>query len=187
MIVDDPQPVKPKARTKRWVLASVAVIFLVGVACAGWWLFQRKQAADEASKSPSSSAISHVCGSSLIREANAPLANSDQVALSAVDTIKGLKNYTHDPNCLYIVLQYDLAAGDAAASRSDLDAYTRLYDPVVGLSDAFDVSIISVDELRQNVAFLEKNDKSQAADEQLNDKSTAAGSEAADNYHKEHQ
>lgn len=162
-----------------------AVLILMGVAI--WAMFYRPDASDNNKDDSGNVAASSICSKSVITEANVPLANSDQVALTpVVDKIKKLKGFDTDPNCLYVVLQYDLATGDAAASRNDLNKYEKVYDPVVGLSDAFTVSIIPLEALRENVAFLEQSAKDGEQNEQLNDKSAVDGSEAADKFYREH-
>jgi hypothetical protein len=98
-----------------------------------------------------------------------------------VDKVSALKDYDRDPNCLYIVLQYSIAAGDAVASSKYMSEFDQVYDPVAGFSDAFTASVMPATALRKNVAFLVQN----AKQDQDND-STAKGSDAADNFHQEH-
>lgn len=128
-------------------------------------------------------AAQSVCSTDIISQANAPLANSDQFGLGqVVSTITGLKNYDHDPNCLYIVLVYTIATGDPTASQSYLNKYTQVYDPDIGLSKAFTAQLIPLDTLKGDVAFLIQN--AQSATTQKKDSSNlATGSDAADKFY----
>jgi hypothetical protein len=190
---DNPQPQSSNSgvkssHKKRWILVGgvLAILILVGVA--SWWLLHRANTVNEANPSLSQKvAVAHVCSPELVAEANAPLAASDQTALGiVVDKVTALKDYDRDPNCLYIVLQYSLAAGDATASSKYMSDFDRVYDPVVGFSDAFTGSVIPATALRKSVAFLVQNAKQDEASAKLGDDSTAAGSDAADKFQQEH-
>lgn len=165
-------------------MTVIVAVFVAGAAA--WWLMQKKST-DEQTNAGGHIAASKICSDELIGEANAPLANSDQVALGAVvDKITPLKNFDHDPNCLYITLQYSLASGNAAQSSDYYNKLARVYDSVTGYSHAFTVNLASLSSLKESVDFIVQNSKDNAAAAKQGDESTAAGSDAADKFYKEH-
>jgi hypothetical protein len=170
---------------KRSLLVSGAIIAVVVISMSAWWLFQKTNTVGP--KSAGTVAISHVCTPEIIKDASVSLAATDQVALApVVDKISALKDFDHDPNCLYVVLQYDLVSGNAMASSDAMSKLDRVYNPVVGFSNAFTVTTIPVSDLRKNVAFLVQNAKQDKENAKLGDESTAAGSDAADKFQQEH-
>jgi len=135
----------------------------------------------------SSNATKSVCSAELIGEANGPLNTSDQTALGpVVDKIMALKGFENDPNCMYVVLLYNIVAGDSSASSKYLAVYEKVFDPALGLSDSFTAPILSIETLRNNVAFLARSSKESEASSQLGDESLSKGSDAADKYYREH-
>jgi hypothetical protein len=128
-----------------------------------------------------------ICSDDIIREASGPIGSSDQEALGAVvDKITALADYDRDPNCLYIALQFSIAAGDAVTSSTYLSKLEQVYNSAVGFSGAFTVNLVSIAALRENVAFIAQNAKDNATASESVDKTTAEGSEAADKYQQEH-
>jgi hypothetical protein len=172
---------------KRLLLIGGIIIAIVVIGTLSWWLLQKANTANDKGGSSDKVAVSHVCTSEIIKEASASLAATDQVALSPVVTkISSLKDFDRDPNCLYVVLQYDLVSGNTTASSDVMSKLDRVYDPVVGFSNAFTVTTIPVNDLRKNVAFLVQNAKQDKENAKLGDESTAAGSDAADKFQQEH-
>ena len=171
------------------IIGGVLLIALIIGAVVLWiQVFYSNNALKSSTASTTSSASAKVtptgvCGTDIISQANTPLANSDQFALGqVVGTIEGLKNYNRDPNCLYIVLVYTIATGDPVASQNYLNEYTQVYDPAIGLSPSFTVSIQPLDTLKSDVAFLVQN--KQGATTQTKDNSNiSSGSDAADKFY----
>ena len=177
---------------KRWIVIGVVAIILVSVS--GYFLFKALSpvsinTVDQTDGSSTSQKIQAkaVCSDDIIREASGSISTSSQEALGAiVDKITALQDYDRDPNCLYIALQFSLAAGDATASTTYLGKLEQVYNSAVGFSGAFTVNLVSMATLRENVAFIVQNAKDTAAASESGDKTTAEGSEAADKYQQEH-
>jgi flagellar basal body-associated protein FliL len=170
----------------RWIVVAAVVLVIVASAVV-WWLMQKKSADENPANSGVHIAASKICSDELIGEANAPLANSDQVALGAVvDKVTALKNFDHDPNCLYIALQYSLASGNATQSSDYYNKLSRVYDSVTGYSRVFTVNLAPLSSLKQSVDFIVQNSKDTEAAAKQGDESTAAGSDAADKFQQEH-
>jgi hypothetical protein len=160
---------------------------MVVAGVAAWLLITKHDAANDTVTSAQKMTPSQVCSSDIIGKANAPLAASDQTALApVVDEITALKDFDHDPNCVYIVLQYSLASGNATQSSDYLNKLNRVYDPVTGYSHAFSVNIIPISSLQESVDFLVQNAKDSQTPAKQDDESTAAGSQAADEFHEAH-
>lgn len=172
---------------KRYIIiAAVVTIILISASVIVWLIMQNNSAQDQ-STSTQKVTVANVCSDDLIREANEPLASQDQVALGAViDKIISIDGYDRDPNCLYITLQYSIAAGDAAASSNYFAKLERVFNSAVGYSNAFTVALTPLATLRQNVAFLKQSTAQDATNSDQENESTASGSEEADKYHKEH-
>lgn len=164
------------------LLLGVIIIILIVV-----WLMNNKGVQNSTTSSTSTVQVlqaESVCPANIINEANVPIANSDQVALGAVvDKITMLKDYDHDPNCLYITLQYALAGGNATQSTDYMDKLKQVFDPAIGYSSAFTVTLVPLSTLSTSVNFLVQNAKDGAANASGLDKSAAAGSTAADKFH----
>lgn len=184
------QPVGSGIRSphkKRWVVVAAIIVVIVLAAAGAMWWFTQKKSVDEKGNSGTHIAASKICSDELISEANAPLANSDQVALGAVvDKITPLKDFDRDPNCLYVTLQYALASGNATQSNDYYNKLSRVYDSVTGYSHAFTVNLAPLSSLKQSVDFIVQNSKDTEAAAKQGDESTAAGSDAADKFHQEH-
>lgn len=173
----------------KWLLVIGGILFaLLVIGAIVLWI--RVYYSDNALKTasttttaPAKVTAASVCGTSIIEQANTPIANSDQFALGqVVGTIAGLKNYTHDPNCLYIALVYSIATGDATASQTYLNEYTQVYDPAIGLSSSFTVPIMPLTTLKNDVAFLVQNAQNTAS-QQKDNSAVSSGSDAADKFY----
>jgi len=167
------------------VLVASILFVVLGVSLILFWFINRSSPSTQSSGQ--SSTVSQVlkaesvCSGELISEANAPITNSDQVSLGVVvNKITALKDYDHDPNCLYIVLQYALASGNATQSSNYMAKLQQLYDPAIGYNKAFTINMMSLATLNQSVSFLVQNAKSSAANSAQLDGSTGSGSETAD-------
>ncbi len=177
---------------QRWIVIGVVAAILIAVS--GYFLFkalspvsiETRDGSDDSSTTQKVQAKA-VCSDDIIREASGPIGASNQEALGGVvDKITVLQDYERDPNCLYIALQFSLAAGDATASTTYLSKLEQVYNSAVGFSGAFTVNLVSIATLRENVAFITQNAKDAAAISESADKTTAEGSEAADKYQQEH-
>lgn len=176
---------------KRWIVIGVAVFVLLGLS--GYFLFKALSPSSIGTTNKNGSQAAQkvqakaVCSDDIIREASGPIGASDQETLGAVvDKITALKDYDLDPNCLYITLQYSIAAGDATTSSAYLGKLEQVYNSAVGFSGAFTVKLASIATLRENVAFITQNAKDNTASSDAGNKTTADGSQAADKFQEEH-
>ena len=81
----------------------------------------------------------------------------DTVKLEAVATsIIATADYTSDVNCLYVVLQYNLAFSQASAARTNLTSIKGLYNSAVGYSSIIAENASPPEVLEKMVANLEK-------------------------------
>lgn len=178
--------------SKKWWLIAAIIVF-IGLSVGGVFLWRNLFHAISSSSGTTSTtsptqqlaAASSVCSAALISQANAPLAASDQNALGqVVDKITVLKNFDLDPNCLYIVLVFNIAAGNSTMSQNYMNKFSLVYDPAIGLSSAFTVPLISLDTLKSDVAFLMQNQS--AASQKQDATNLSDGSNTADKYVQEH-
>lgn len=192
--MDGTQPIgsgSGPSHKKRWVIVGVmaAILLIVG----GFFLVRALiPPTIDAEKSSSSLGekvtAKTVCSEDIIKEASIVIANTNQASLSDIaDKITALGDYDRDPNCLYILLQFSVAAGDATASNNYLAKLEKVYNSAVGFSKAFTVPLVSMLTIRENVAFVTKNAKESAAQTESENKTTADGSEAADKFQRENQ
>lgn len=179
----------PEKTHKKRLVIILTLLFLIIIVAGGFfvWIVTRKSAPSTSLTNTGSTTQAVipkvVCSTGIIQESGAPITNSDQVALGAiVNQIVALKDYDHDPNCLYIALQYALASGDSTSSINYLNKLERVYDPAIGFSSAFSVPLVSLSTLQSDVNFVVQNAKSTAESSSQLDSSTVQGSNSADKF-----
>ncbi len=102
---------------------------------------------------------SPVCGRDVLDKAGSALRSHRDADLgTVVSAIMKLPRFDTDPNCLLVVLNYDVYRGDPKAGRLHLDQLNRVYEPSMG----FDRAISSmapgweITTLNADVNYLEK-------------------------------
>lgn len=119
-----------------------------------------------------------VCSDDMLTRATTAMAypqDSAKLATIATDIMKDA-NYSSDVNCLYVVLQYNLAFSQAADARTNLNSLKGLYNPAIGYSSIIKDNASPPQVLEKMVAnlevtqknFVEHNDFSGVKDEQTN-------------------
>lgn len=128
------------------IIACVVVVLLLVVA--GTVIYtNRKQS------------VSGVCSNNqaLIDTAAAALDPSKIPELAqVVSKIQSISGYESDPNCLYPIVEYYVYTNDASAAKSSLTQLEAVYDPQVGLAPQYSLGFTSIDNLKQQIGFVEK-------------------------------
>jgi hypothetical protein len=125
------------------VVGVVVVVALVG----GYLLFKQL-------RSPQ---VLTVCSSAIAQEAHA------QNTLSNVDTfgelanrVKAKKDYTKDPNCMYVIAEYQITAGDLTAAKTTVDTLQSKYGAKYKYSASLDGGKASIQNLQQQLSDRQK-------------------------------
>lgn len=71
------------------------------------------------------------------------------------DRIQTLEKFEQDPNCLYVLVRFNVLNNDALAARQNLDKYKAVYSSEDGLDEALGEKPMSTEELEQEVAAAE--------------------------------
>lgn len=142
---------------KRVLAGSIIAAVLVAAAVAGYFVLTNKQA-DEKNSSTVETQAQSVCSAELVKNANTSIETNNTVELyKSVEQIRNLSNYNKDPNCLYIIVRYNLAqnfTGDNAQLMSDLK---KVY---YGLDQKSFTNAWSYAKLQERVNALAEYDKS---------------------------
>lgn len=96
-------------------------------------------------------------GDRLIFESSGNEGKAEQLYTLAT-SVQGLKDYTQDPNCLYIVLSAAIRQSDPVASRTYYDLLSQQIRSGSRLSGLFERSSPRIDSLKGDVEILEEND-----------------------------
>lgn len=86
-----------------------------------------------------------------------------------VDTIKGLKDYDFDPNCMYIIVRYDIMTSNSVAAREHLLRLRRVYNKNIGYSKLFAPSTLTLADIDTAIQAMEKNDTYRSRQPDLNE------------------
>lgn len=173
------------SKKRMWFFIACAVaVLIIGGLTLGMLLRPEKKSTDN---NRTNGPITETCSEDINKQADTAITNTDQVALAAVvDIVKQQEGYDRDPNCLYIVLQYQLATGDAKSSRTTLDRLKAYAGNTFRFSRAFTTGI-SIQSLEQNVHFLSESDKNEQQLLEGEDQTLKNGSNEADKFQKEQQ
>lgn len=119
-----------------------------------------------------------ICSDDILKQAATAMAYpQDSAKLTTIATdIMANANYGSDVNCLYVVLQYNLAFSQAADARTNLNSLKALYNSAIGYSDIIKDVASPPQVLEKMVTnlettqkdFVEKNDFTGVKDEQTN-------------------
>ena len=111
-------------KPKNLILALFVVSAAVGVAVAVNFHLAR-------------TACSNPFTGSILNEAARSLDQSKQVQLqSVVKTIRAKHNFDRDPNCMYVVVSYDIYTSNITSARDDLNKLKQVYNAKQGLDAA---------------------------------------------------
>ena len=117
---------KSKLPSKRSMgLLAIAVVLLAAVAGASFYYASNKQ----------TGLSSKVCSQQQLKDAkNAIDANAKSDLDRVVKAMKQDTGYTHDPNCMFVVVKNDVVQGDISQANHDLVQLMSVYDSKKGLS-----------------------------------------------------
>lgn len=95
--------------------------------------------------------------SQLVDESLTQLATESPAGLSAtVDKINATTGSDTQPTLVYIKLRYYLAVGDSVQARKTYDTLVKVYNPKAGYDPLINQSARSLESLKLDVEFLEK-------------------------------
>lgn len=121
--------VQPWWRRRRVVWSGVAAVFVLFI---GLQLF-----IDSRHKVVQGVASNTVCQTSLLKQAGRQIDSRAILQLQATTKqVRSLPNYTIDPNCDFILLQYDLLTSNASAAQSDFATFQHSYQIGDGVDSA---------------------------------------------------
>lgn len=110
-----------------------------------------------ASKQTSKQAQGSVCSKETVEQAVSVIHPSRVADLKVLASkIMKNKNYEQDVDCLYIVLNYHINNADAGKARATLAKFEKVYNSDKGISPFFNAPTFNINDLRNNIAFLEK-------------------------------
>jgi hypothetical protein len=78
---------------------------------------------------------------------------------SDVSVIQRTKDYDKDPNCLYVVLFYNLSIGNEEKSKDNYAKLEKVYDPNKGFVKAFDGRVGSLQDVQRSMEKLDESVK----------------------------
>lgn len=108
----------PSPRGHRYVSLIVAGVLVLAVVVAGIFVYNHRQAAK----------ISSVCGNSIAHDASTQNKLQNQTTFGElVNQIKAAPNYDQDPNCLYIIAEYQMLMNDLDGAQISIDKLTNDY------------------------------------------------------------
>lgn len=130
---------------------GLAVAGVALVAAAGWFAYR---AID---RSPANQPAAVVCTDNTLARAAPLLASGETQQLQPiVAEIEATDNFTQDPNCLYIVVQYYIGISDAANARRYFNDLEKVYNPQTSYSDFIVSGSLPPQQLKPIIEFLEQ-------------------------------
>lgn len=72
------------------------------------------------------------------------------------DRIQTLEKFEQDPNCLFVLVKFNVLSNNAGDARQHLEKYKAVYDTEAGLDPALGESPATLDELEQEVEATEQ-------------------------------
>jgi hypothetical protein len=145
-----------KGRKQIFIGVIIIVLFMVGVFIFFSWSkkLEKKSMAVQRSKACSESA------GNIISVASLSMATDKVAQLKpTVDKIQTLKNYENDPNCLAILITYNINISSAAEARKYYNGLTALNVTRQDYDVRLSTYMKSTDQLKQIVEMLEKHNE----------------------------
>lgn len=125
-------------------LFGVVIVVLV-VGGAGLFLYLKHRPAQ----------VVTVCTDSVTQQGNDQNKSSNLTTFGElVDQIKGNQNYTHDPNCLYIIAQYQILSSDLTSAKDTITTLQSKYPKFV-FSKNLDDGKASLSSLQKQFDFMQ--------------------------------
>ncbi|HSX28531.1 MAG TPA: hypothetical protein VLF60_03745 [Candidatus Saccharimonadales bacterium] len=121
------------------------VVLLVGGAIAGYLVYRAHRPAP----------VTVVCSDSVTKQGNEQNKSSNLTTFGElVDQIKGNQDYIHDPNCLYIVAQYQIISSDLTTAKTTIATLRSKYPKFV-FSKSLDDGKASISNLQKQFDFMQ--------------------------------
>lgn len=96
------------------------------------------------------------CSDSMLQSAVSHSDPAEVTSLSGdVARVRSIKNYQHDPNCMYVITVYDINQSDASGATADFALLKQHYDANKGFRPVLR-QVPGIDALAQQVAFLNR-------------------------------
>jgi hypothetical protein len=166
------------ALRKKTIVIIIVVLVIIGgglaTALVYFTLQLKAQQTTQVATKPSTTIAKTICTDDTLTQAAAAITYpQDSAKLETIATgIMSTTDYTSDVNCLYVVLQYNLAFSQAADARTNLNSLKGLYNSSVGYSKILGDNASPPEVLEKMVASLEtssanfiKSDKIPVEDE----------------------
>jgi hypothetical protein len=134
-----------KDNSKRRMKIAVVVVFgtLMIVALAGYQVLRPKPP----------------CSDSFLKSAGMHFDGPHRPQLiKDVAQIQLKKDYTKDPNCLYVVMEYNIHSSDSAKATKTYALLQKAYDPSKGFSHSLGPNRKTMADFKASVKFLKKHD-----------------------------
>lgn len=101
-----------------------------------------------------------VCSDATLQAAAPVLDRSKKTKLKLIaENIQKLRGFEHDPNCLYVVVTYDINNGDLPNARLYFNKLKKLYDPNKGFNPYLGSNLKNIATFEEDVKFLEVRDE----------------------------
>lgn len=145
---------------KKTIMIIIVAVVIIGGGLAGAIIYFQLQL-----KAQQSTAVTvnkpvvaqTVCSDAILTQAAAAMAYpTDPTKLPAIaNTIMAMPQYTSDVNCLYVVLQYNLAFSQATDARTNINSIKGLYKSAIGYNQIIKTNASPPEVLEKMVANLE--------------------------------
>jgi hypothetical protein len=131
---------KLKTRTGR-LTAGVLSVFIMAAAVAGYQLSHPASA----------------CSDSFLKSAGMHFDGQHRSELiNDVAEIQAKKEYIKDPNCLYVVMEYNIHSSDSAKATQTYALLQKAYDPAKGFSHSLGPNLQTMADFKKSLSFLKQ-------------------------------
>jgi hypothetical protein len=138
------------------IIATIVILFLAIIG-----IINQIHRHDQANKTVAQNPPT-ICSTSILKQAGTALQSSAQVAnlIPIANQIQKLPHYQQDPNCLYVLVAYDVSYSDATNATKNLNLLIKVYNP----SPTHRLSIYlqpakSIADFKADIAAINKNAK----------------------------